>query len=253
MGMIDWGPVADQARRTCGACLNDLFAVAAAAPEDPRVPVLDEVAALLGPAALQARMRQVPPYHPRRGPLGERARVCARPARGRPGHGLLPGRGAGRAAGLGPGPLAPAGCAGSSPQPQRRGPRARGRVLPAGPAAARPFRADDRESGGARHHRGVRRVTAPGRGRRRSRLVRRRGRDHRAGPGRADQHRLAGRAGHRGQHRDQHRGQRWAQSRARSASRPHVRAGRGPDRGAGQRRGDPRPGRPGARRDHPGR
>ncbi len=78
MGMIDWGPVADQARRTCGACLNDLFAVAAAAPEDPRVPVLDEVAALLGPAALQARMRQVPPYHPRRGPLGERARVCAR-------------------------------------------------------------------------------------------------------------------------------------------------------------------------------
>jgi hypothetical protein len=78
MGMIDWNPVADQARRTCGACLNDLFAVAAAAPGDPRVPVLDEVAALLGPAALQARMRQVPAYHPRRGPLGERAAVCAR-------------------------------------------------------------------------------------------------------------------------------------------------------------------------------
>lgn len=77
MGMIDWGPVADHARRTCGACLNDLFAVAAAAPGDPRVPVLDDVAALLGPAALRARMRQVPPYHPRRGPLGERARVSA--------------------------------------------------------------------------------------------------------------------------------------------------------------------------------
>jgi hypothetical protein len=76
-GPVGDGPVADQARRTCGACLNDLFAVAAAAPGDPRVPVLDEVTALLGPDALRARMRQVPPYHPRRGPLGERARVCA--------------------------------------------------------------------------------------------------------------------------------------------------------------------------------
>ena len=77
MGMIDWGPVAEHARRTCGAYLNDLFAVAAAAPGDPRVPVLDDVAALLSPAALRARMRQVPPYHPRRVPLGERVRVSA--------------------------------------------------------------------------------------------------------------------------------------------------------------------------------
>jgi hypothetical protein len=77
MGMIDWGPVADHARRTCGAYLNDLFAVAAAAPGDPRVPVLDDVAALLSPAALRARMRQVPPYHPRRVPLGERVRISA--------------------------------------------------------------------------------------------------------------------------------------------------------------------------------
>ncbi len=77
MGMIDWGPVPDHARRTCGAYLNDLFAVAAAAPGDPRVPVLDDVAALLSPAALRARMRQVPPYHPRRVPLGERVRVAA--------------------------------------------------------------------------------------------------------------------------------------------------------------------------------
>src|SRR3984957_17684461 len=58
MGMIDWGPVAEHARRTCGAYLNDLFAVAAAAPGDPRVPVLDDVAALLSPAALRARMRE---------------------------------------------------------------------------------------------------------------------------------------------------------------------------------------------------
>ena len=77
MGMIDWGPVAEHARRTCGTYLNDLFAVAAAAPADPRVPVLDDVAALLSPAALRARMRQVPPYHPRRVPLGERVRVSA--------------------------------------------------------------------------------------------------------------------------------------------------------------------------------
>jgi hypothetical protein len=69
--------VTEHARRTCGAYLNDLFAVAAAAPGDPRVPVLDDVAALLSPAALRARMRQVPPYHPRRVPLGERARVSA--------------------------------------------------------------------------------------------------------------------------------------------------------------------------------
>src|ERR1700727_541059 len=77
MGMVDWGPDADHARRSCGAYLNDLFAVAAAAPGDPRVPVLDDVAALLSPAALRARMRQVAPYPPRRGPLGERVRVSA--------------------------------------------------------------------------------------------------------------------------------------------------------------------------------
>jgi len=77
MGIIDWGPVADHARRTCGGYLNDLFAVAAAAPGDPCVPVLDDVAALLVPDALRARMRQVPPYHPRRAPLGERVRVSA--------------------------------------------------------------------------------------------------------------------------------------------------------------------------------
>jgi hypothetical protein len=76
-GMIDWGREADHARRTCGAYLNDLFAVLAAAPGDPRVPVLDDVAALLNPAALRARMGQVPPYHPRRVPLAERVRVSS--------------------------------------------------------------------------------------------------------------------------------------------------------------------------------
>ena len=77
IGMIDWGSTADYARRTCGGYLNDLFAVAAAAPADPAVPVIDDVVRLLSPAALRARVAQVPAYHPRRGPLAERVRVSA--------------------------------------------------------------------------------------------------------------------------------------------------------------------------------
>ncbi len=77
MGMIDWGSTADYARRTCGGYLNDLFAVAAAAPGDPAVPVIDDVVRLLSPDALRARADQVPAYHPRRGPLAERVRVSA--------------------------------------------------------------------------------------------------------------------------------------------------------------------------------
>ena len=77
MGMIDWSPLNDHARRACAAYLNDVFAVAAAAPGDPRVPVLDDVAALLVPPALRARVSEVPPYDPRRGALGERVRVSA--------------------------------------------------------------------------------------------------------------------------------------------------------------------------------
>ena len=77
MGMIDWTSSTDYARRTCSSYLNDLFAAAAAAPGDPGIPVLDEVVALLSPAALRARMSQVPPYHPRRGPLAERVQASA--------------------------------------------------------------------------------------------------------------------------------------------------------------------------------
>ncbi|HUY51359.1 MAG TPA: hypothetical protein VMV92_37600 [Streptosporangiaceae bacterium] len=75
MGMIDWTAVTDSARRTCAGYLNDLFAVAAAAPGDPRAPALDDVVHLLSPAALRARMARVPPYHPRRRPLAERVRA----------------------------------------------------------------------------------------------------------------------------------------------------------------------------------
>ncbi|HWG61074.1 MAG TPA: hypothetical protein VG253_05110 [Streptosporangiaceae bacterium] len=77
MGMIDWSSVSDHARRACQGYLNDLFAVAAAAPGDPRQPVLDDVAHLLSPAALRARVERVPAYHPRRAPLVERVRMSA--------------------------------------------------------------------------------------------------------------------------------------------------------------------------------
>ncbi|HLI37057.1 MAG TPA: hypothetical protein VKV80_06910 [Streptosporangiaceae bacterium] len=74
-GMIDWDAVADHARRSCAAYLRDVFELLDAAPGDPRVPVLDDVAHLLDPAAMQARMAHVPAYHPRREILAERVRV----------------------------------------------------------------------------------------------------------------------------------------------------------------------------------
>ena len=89
MGMIDWTASTDHARRTCSGYLNDLFAVAAAAPGDPRVPVLDEVVALLSPAALRARMSHVPPYHPRRRPLAERVQASASRLEADPGPGAF--------------------------------------------------------------------------------------------------------------------------------------------------------------------
>ncbi len=76
-GMAGWAAVGDPVRRTGTGYLHDLFAVLAAAPGDPRVPVLDEVAHLLSPDALWARLRQVPPDHPRRSALAERVRVSA--------------------------------------------------------------------------------------------------------------------------------------------------------------------------------
>jgi hypothetical protein len=77
MGMVDWTGVSDQYRRSCAAYLTDLFAVADAAPGDPRTAMLDEVVHLLSPAALRARMEHVPGYHPRRQALGERVKVSA--------------------------------------------------------------------------------------------------------------------------------------------------------------------------------
>ncbi len=77
MGMIDWAGTADQYRRSCGAYLNDLFAVTDAAPGDPRTPMLDEVLHLLNPAALRARAQHVPRFHPQREGLIERVKVSA--------------------------------------------------------------------------------------------------------------------------------------------------------------------------------
>ena len=78
MGMIDWSAVSDARRRTCAAYLRDACAVLAAAPADPRVPVLDDLAGLLRPDALRARAALVPGYHPRRQVLADRADVSAR-------------------------------------------------------------------------------------------------------------------------------------------------------------------------------
>ena len=66
IGMLDWDQAPDSARLGAQACLTDVFAVAAAAPADPAVAVLDDVAGLLRPGALAARMDRVPAYHPRR-------------------------------------------------------------------------------------------------------------------------------------------------------------------------------------------
>lgn len=77
LGMIDWAAVTGPARRTGTGYLHDLVAVLAAAPADPLIPVLDDVVHLLSPDALWARLRQVPPHHPRRTPLAERVRASA--------------------------------------------------------------------------------------------------------------------------------------------------------------------------------
>jgi hypothetical protein len=77
MGMIDWTGTPDTYRRSCAAYLTDLFAVLDAAPGDPATAMLDEIVHLLSPAALRARMGQVPAYHPRRQALAERVQVSA--------------------------------------------------------------------------------------------------------------------------------------------------------------------------------
>ena len=77
LAMIDWSAVTDARRRSCAAYLSDACAVLAAAPADPCLPVLDDLAGLLQPGALSARAARVPGYHPRREVLLDRAGVSA--------------------------------------------------------------------------------------------------------------------------------------------------------------------------------
>jgi hypothetical protein len=76
-GMLDWTAVTDHQRRACAAYLGDVLAVLALAPGDPREPVLDDIRRLLSPAALQARLRQVPAYYPQRSSLAEQVAASA--------------------------------------------------------------------------------------------------------------------------------------------------------------------------------
>jgi hypothetical protein len=138
MGMIDWTAVSEQQRQACGAYLADAMAVLAAAPGDPRVPVLDELTALLVPDALAERLRRVPAYHPQRAALAERVGVSAGPLRADPAAvsavatqiPLLRGSALGRW--LGPPPL---GAATQGATPQDRAPLG---AAPQGPAAQGP-------------------------------------------------------------------------------------------------------------------
>ena len=77
LGMIDWTGITDTRRRTAAGYLGDVFAVLAVAPGDQREPVLDDVARLLTPAALRARLDRVPAYHPHRSALAERVAASA--------------------------------------------------------------------------------------------------------------------------------------------------------------------------------
>jgi hypothetical protein len=76
-GMTDWSFLTEPRRRACAAYLGDLFAVRGAAPTDPRQPALQDVLHLLDPAALRARLQQVPAHHPHRAALAGRVASSA--------------------------------------------------------------------------------------------------------------------------------------------------------------------------------
>jgi hypothetical protein len=73
--MLSWDGPGRQYRRSCVSYLEDVFELLAAAPGDPRVPVLDDVIHLLNPVAMRARMEYVPAAYPRREVLAERIQV----------------------------------------------------------------------------------------------------------------------------------------------------------------------------------
>ncbi|HEY6279372.1 MAG TPA: hypothetical protein VIX86_23920 [Streptosporangiaceae bacterium] len=77
LGMIDWARAPEPARLGCQSVLTDVFAVAGAAPAEDGRAVLDDVAALLRPGALQTRMDRVPAYYPQRAALADRVATSA--------------------------------------------------------------------------------------------------------------------------------------------------------------------------------
>ena len=82
--MINWSGTADHYRRSFAAYLTDVFELIEARPADRRIPILDDVAHLLDPLALEARLAQVPAYHPRHPALAERVRSSVGLARAEP-------------------------------------------------------------------------------------------------------------------------------------------------------------------------
>ena len=82
--MLNWSGTVDHYRRSFTGFLTDVFELIDAAPADPRIPVLDDVAHLLDPLALEARLVQVPAHHPRREPIAERIGASVSQARADP-------------------------------------------------------------------------------------------------------------------------------------------------------------------------
>ena len=71
-GLLDWSGGPDGRQRGCAAYLGELFAIRRAAPPHADQPVLADVTGLLDPAALAARLRQVPSHHPHRAAMATR-------------------------------------------------------------------------------------------------------------------------------------------------------------------------------------
>jgi len=71
-GLLDWSGGPDGRQRGCAAYLTELFAIRRAAPPQADQPVLADVTGLLDPAALAARLRQVPSHHPHRAAMATR-------------------------------------------------------------------------------------------------------------------------------------------------------------------------------------
>ncbi len=82
--MLNWSGTVDHYRRSFEAYLTDVFELVEAAPADPRIPVLNDVAHLLDPLALEARMEQVPAHHARYAHIAGRIRAAAGQARADP-------------------------------------------------------------------------------------------------------------------------------------------------------------------------